>query len=270
MSILVCIRQMPYSEQTVEFAGIIARAKAQPLTLMTVIDDESQREQAEAGLEEARELLEGISLSTKIRTGSVVNEILMETSEDPYETVVVGAHLAEGVLNVLFGSVTGKVAGRAPSSVLVVKGDREPKIKKILIPIGGVEMKRKVVKVGGQLAKQTNAEVGVLYVRMPVPSMYTGLDEIEETLPELLQTDTPIARHMRWSAQYLADLGVDAEVMIVQGIAADEIMRVARQGDYDLIVIGEATATKTLTRFFTDKVTPQVVDRANCCVFVVR
>lgn len=270
MSILVCLRQMPYSERTAEFAGLIAGLEEQPLTLLTVIDDESQRAQAVKGMEEAKGLLEGLALSSKIRVGNVVNEILEETGQQEYNTIIVGAHIAAGLLDALFGSVTDKVAHRAPASVFVVKGDRPPELRKILLAIGGVGMSRKVVEVGARLAKAANAKVRILYVTMPVPTMYTGLDEIEETLPELLQTDTPVARHLRWSARYMADLGVDAEVEIAQGIAADEIMREARQGGYDLIAIGEASATGALTRFFTDKVTPQVVERAGCCVFVIR
>ena len=154
-------------------------------------------------------------------------------------------------------------------SVLVVRESR-PVLQRILIAIGGQKMNRNLIETGASLAQAAGAKVTVLYVTTPVPSMYTGLDGIEETLEELLQTDTPIAQHLRWSAQYLADQGVESEVEIRHGVVADEIMREAMKGHYDLVVIGPAPLEGALRRLLMDKVTPQVVDRAPCSVLVVR
>ncbi len=269
MSILVCIRQLPYSEQTVRFAGLLSNLEDHPLTLMTVIDQEPARFEAESGLVEALKILGDANVSTKIRKGSALEQILEETSETDYRIIIVGAHIAAGLLDALFGSLTEKIADRAPSSGFVVKGDRPAKIKKILLAIGGVKMNQRVVTEGTRLAIEANAQVRVLFVTSPVPTMYTGLEEIEETLPELLQTDTPVAQHLRWTARYLADHEVDAEVEVVQGVAADEIMREAHQGDYDVIVMGQATTVGPLRRILTDQVTPHVVERAPCSVYVI-
>ena len=173
------------------------------------------------------------------------------------------------MLEALLGTITDKVAGKAEATVLVVRGERTSALKKVLVAIGGQKMNHKVVEVGARLSRLAQAEVTVLFVTNPVPTMYTGLDEIEETLPGLLKTDTPIARYLRWSARYLADQDVHADIEVAQGVASDEIMRVARQGDYDTVVIGAADAPGPLRRLIVDQVTPHVVERAPCPVLVV-
>jgi nucleotide-binding universal stress UspA family protein len=100
--------------------------------------------------------------------------------------------------------------------------------------------------------------------------MYTGLGTIEETLPELLQTDTPAARHLRWGAEILDQLGLRAELELRHGVAAEEILREALEGDYDLIVIGARYVASRLRGLLMGDVTRQIVDRAPCPTLVVR
>lgn len=269
MRSLICIRQLPYSQETIKFGSLVAKLEDASITLMTVVDDESTVPEAEEALDDARLLLERPAAATKIRKGLVLDEILKESREEEYDILIVGAHDVAGILDTFVRTLSRKLADQASMSVLVVRESR-PDLKRILISIGGRKMNRSVVETGAQLARAAEAEVTVLYVTEPVPSMYTGLSGIEETLEELLQTDTPIAQHLRWSAQYLADNEIQSELEIRHGVVADEIMREAMQGDYDLIVIGEKTVKRPLRRFMIDKVTPQVVERAPCSVLVVR
>jgi nucleotide-binding universal stress UspA family protein len=270
MKTLICIRQLPYAGNTLSFGGLIAGLQNSPITLMTVVGDETRRANADSELEKASQLLNGSRVETKIRLGTPKAEILNEAREGDYATIVVGSQDAAGMLEALLGTVTDKVADKANATVLVVRGERTGALKKVLVAIGGQKMNRKVVEVGTRLARLAQATVTILFVTNPVPTMYTGLDEIEETLPELLKTDTPIARYLRWSARYLADQGVQADIEVAQGVASDEIMRVARQGDYDMLVIGAAGTTGPVRRLFVDQVTPHVVERAPCPVLVVR
>jgi nucleotide-binding universal stress UspA family protein len=100
--------------------------------------------------------------------------------------------------------------------------------------------------------------------------MYTGLEEIEETLPELLQTDTPLAQHLRRSAKILARHQVTATLKQRHGVAADEILREALEGNYDLVVIGASGTAGRLREWLLGNVTRQVVEHALCSVLVVK
>jgi nucleotide-binding universal stress UspA family protein len=100
--------------------------------------------------------------------------------------------------------------------------------------------------------------------------MYTGLDAIEETLPDLLQSDTPTARHLRQGAEILAQHQVPAELRLRYGVVADEILREANEGDYDLIVIGASGTAGRLKGWLVGDVAREVVDHAPRSVLIVR
>jgi nucleotide-binding universal stress UspA family protein len=103
-----------------------------------------------------------------------------------------------------------------------------------------------------------------------VPSMYTGLSEFEETLPELLQTDTPLARHLRLSAEILAQRGIQAKLQLRRGVTEHEILREVRLREYDLIAMGTTGAAGRVKGWLLTDVTRQVIDQSPISVLVVR
>ena len=126
-----------------------------------------------------------------------------------------------------------------------------------------------MIREGAFWALAAGAQTTLLHVANPVPSMYTGLPAMEETLAELLQTDTPAARHLRRGAEVLDQLGVAAELKLRRGVAADEILREADEGDYDLIVIGKRSGAAWLNGLLVGDVARQIVDGAARPVLVV-
>ena len=267
--ILISIKRMPVGEKTVHFASIIARMLDAPVTLMTVIEDDGGRQAAEKGLEQARQALSGIEMQTKVRQGlDVDKEILAELNEGDHDLLVVGIVGATAFETLLFGSATRYLVGRAKRPMLVVRSYRQ-ELRRMLICTGGREIAEPVVRLSAYLAQAARARVTLLHVAGSVPSMYTGLGEIEESLAELLQTGTPLARHLRWCAETLEKHGIKAEIELRHGVVVNEILREARLGDYDLIVLGSHISTTIWQSLMLDNVTRQVVDRAQCPVLVV-
>jgi nucleotide-binding universal stress UspA family protein len=99
--------------------------------------------------------------------------------------------------------------------------------------------------------------------------MYTGLGTIEETLSELLQSDTPVARHLRRGAEILAKYNVHAELKLRHGAAAFEIVREIDLEDYDLAVIGASGADTTLKEWLFGSIAQTVVDCVGIPVLVI-
>lgn len=269
MRTLICIRQLPHSKDTLRFGSLVAKLEDATISLMTVVDDDSAIPQAEAGLVEARALLDKPEATIKVRKGNVRAEILKESQENEYDLIVLGAHVVAGFLDTFLGTVTGKVADKATTSVLVAR-ESKPELKRILVSVGGQKLNRKLIETGANLAEATGASLTALHVTAPVPAMYTGLEGMEETLEEMLQTDTPIAQHLRWIAKYLADKGIESEIEIRHGAIADELVREAIEGDYDLVVLGASALEGPLQSLMTEKISPRVVDKAPCSVFVVK
>jgi len=269
MRTLICIRQFPHSKDTLRLGSLVAKIEDATIILMTVVDDDTEFPQAEAGLVEARSFLNRPGAAIKVRKGNARTEILKESQENEYDLIVLGAHVVAGFLDTFLGTITGKVADKATTSVMVAR-DCKPELKRILVSVGGKKLNRKLIETGANLAKAAGAALTALHVTAPVPAMYSGLEGMEETLEEMLQTDTPIARHLRWIAKYLADRGVESEIEIRHGAIADEIVREAIKGEHDLIVLGASAFEGPLQSLMTEKISPRVVDKAPCSVFVVK
>ena len=221
-------------------------------------------------LQQAQSLMSVPVESVKVRQGESVQEIIRETCATKcYDMVVIGARQAGGLAQLFWRSSAEKVADRAPVSVLVVKEER-PSLQKILVCVGGQQLNPAVVEWGAKLAQASEAAVQMLYVTDPVPGMYTGLGEMDETLSELLQANTPVARHLRWSAQYLAEQEVAAAFKVRHGRAADQILLEAEAGGYDLLIMGARAEMSLLNELLTDKVTPQIIANPPCSTLVVR
>lgn len=269
MKILLCVAGMPYAEDAISLGSIVAGLTQSPVTLLHVIRREEDRAAGERILAAACENLPDLTVDTRIRRGDPVRQIMTEVRKGKYDLMIVGARQVGGLTQQLPGSVAQKIVRHTPTSVLVAR-EVGPSLEHVLICTGGIDVADPVIKTGAWLARATHAQATLLYVASHAPGMYTGLREIEETLPELLQTDTPAARHLRHGAQILDQCGVTAELKLRHGVAADEILRESHEGSYDLIVIGASGATGRLKEWLLGNVTRQIVEHASCSVLVVK
>jgi nucleotide-binding universal stress UspA family protein len=269
VKILVLVKEMPRDEATVSFSSLVARATRSAVTLLHVASGEADQSAGEGTLDRARKMLPDTPVDTHLRRGGTVGRILNEIREGNYDLVIVGARQDVNPLRHSLGSVARAIFRHASISVLVVNQAREG-LNRLLICAGGIGAVEPVIERGARLAQAANAQTTLLHVASPAPGMYTGLTEIEEPLPELLQKDTPIARYLRRGAETLADLGVEATLQLRRGVTSNEILREAAKGSYDLIAIGASTTKGPLTAWLLGDVTQQVVDHAPCPVLVVK
>jgi nucleotide-binding universal stress UspA family protein len=269
MKTLLCVAGMPFAETAVQIGGQIAGFVQSQVTLLHVIRREQDRANGERILAAATDMLPKVALETRVRRGNPVKEILTEIREGDYDLVVVGARQQISAAQRLLGSVTQQIIRRAPVSVLVARRTR-PTLERVLICTGGADVAEPVIEFGGTLAELAHAQTTLLHVVSPVPSMYTGLCELEETLAELLQTDTPTAQHLRYAASVLEKRGVTGELRLRCGVAADEILREALEGGYDLVVIGASGTAGRIREWLLGNVTRQIAENAPCSTLVVK
>jgi len=120
------------------------------------------------------------------------------------------------------------------------------------------------------MAKANKATLTVLHVVAPMapitPDQYIG--------PETWQQIQ--AENKRWVTRKLAELtikarkaGVRAAVLLADGNPAKHIVRIAKAGRFDLVVIGTHGRTG-LAKFFLGSVAGRVVATAPCPVLTVR
>lgn len=267
--ILVGVKQMPEAAPAVRYAGLLARLFDAQVSLLTVPRWKKDRRAAQEWMESARELLPGLDVDSQVRTSIRPGmELLTELDRGDYDILVLSA-FGKSIFEALAtGSVARFMVANINKPVIIVNGECE-QLDKLLVCTGGREIAKRVVEYSAMLAKTADAHITLLHVVSPVPSMYAGLDEIEESLDELLQTDTPVAQHLRWGARYLDDQGLTAEIELRHGVVGTEILRESASGEYDLIVLGAHIVSSALTELMMDNVTHQVIENAPCPVLIV-
>jgi nucleotide-binding universal stress UspA family protein len=145
-----------------------------------------------------------------------------------------------------------------------------PVWKKILCAIDFSPPSRDALLQAAELAASSDAELLLLHVQ-EVPAVRAGLG----MMPSPSEAPYEIALGEAW--KQLEHSGGNAEalakarvpVQMVQGRAADEIVRIAREKQVDVIVVGTHGRTG-LSRAALGSVAELVVRRAACSVVVVR
>ena len=89
-------------------------------------------------------------------------------------------------------------------------------------------------------------------------------------MAEFLQSDTEVAREVRWALRTLQASSEGAELELRRGIVGDEILREGEVGDYDLIVLGSSRSGGGLARVLLGDLTRRLIIHAQQPVLVVR
>lgn len=267
MEILVAVGGYPHSRSTLAYARMLATASTGKMAVLNVVNDEQSRRRSEETLSAASQQLDGLTVETLTRIGVPTQQILEAAREQSCDLLVIGAHDKPSLSEVLLGSVARKVVANAPCSVVVVEGERH-RLQRILICTGGKHYADPTVTEGIELARAAGAEVTVLYVAMQTATMYAGLQELEQPLTDLLQTDTDEARHLRRAAEAMEAVEVKGNIQLRHGPIVEEILREGALGDYDLIVLGARFKRGAIRDLLQTDVTGNVLDRASRPVLV--
>jgi nucleotide-binding universal stress UspA family protein len=120
------------------------------------------------------------------------------------------------------------------------------------------------------VARENRAELLLLHVRsIVIPVMGEGYVSAQtyEQLDRASRADT--AKQLARLVGQAKKRGVRAKGLVAQGIAHEEIVRAARRGKADMIVVGTHGRTG-MSRFFLGSVAGRVVALAGCPVLTVR
>lgn len=271
MKMLLCTIGSKRRKVTLQLGVQVAKALGAEVTLLGVTDKDAR-------LPELTEILErtgaeltdsGLSVDLKVLSGDAEAVVMEEKKRTQYDLVVLGSLAGKRSRRRFLDSVGMRIIEQASTSVLLVKGERTS-LSKVLICASGTEHGHLSIWAGAALACGAGAKATVLHVTEALPAMYGGLEQMEETLAELLQSDTDKARELRWATQVVKAECEISEVKLRRGIVADEILLEAEAGDHDLIVLGSSQAAGGLVRALMGDLAREVVTRAQRPVLVVR
>jgi nucleotide-binding universal stress UspA family protein len=270
MKILIYVGDMITDLPGIYLGGLIAKRLKAEVTLLHVASKKRgkkfERQEGENILEQARKEFGDLTVKVRYRRGNVAQKILAEVEEKNHDMVVISATRLDGYPRKV--SVTRDILPKMPCCALIAKNPK-PEIDRILLLTGGIRASEPVIKMGSKLASAVDSRVTLLHVAANVPTMYTGLDTIEETLEELLQTNTPVAKHLRWCARVLTEHKVPSELKLKHGELKYEIIREIDREDYDLVIIGASKIAPGIPEFFVGSVMKDLIDLVGIPVLVV-
>jgi nucleotide-binding universal stress UspA family protein len=207
------------------------------------------------------------------RTGPPAEEILRFAAGRRDPLLVLCTHTDTAKPRGTLGGIAEHLLVHAPCGVVLVEPERgrQPwSLRRILLPHDGTPTTAAAMDPAGDLAELTGAEVLVLHVAAPgaPPPVEPG------TLTAPRYLDQPQHEWPAWAAEFLGRMcalghppsEVRFRLVMAAGEPGEEIVRVARQHESDLIVLawhGVWEAEHALTM-------KEVIRRAPCPVLVVR
>jgi nucleotide-binding universal stress UspA family protein len=138
--------------------------------------------------------------------------------------------------------------------------------RRILVALDGSEASRRALRVALELARALGANLHAIGVEEHLPHYAATLGEVQEAKAE---ANAFFEEVMAGARALAAEYGVPLTTEVRAGNAAQQIINLARQGGFDLIVLG-AHGHSLLEHFLLGSTTDRVVDHAPCSVLVVR
>jgi nucleotide-binding universal stress UspA family protein len=139
MKLLLAYDGAEHSRPALEEAARVAAAEGATVTILSVVPPEASpsrfgtgpRPQVEEQSTEAHAYLRerGVESEMKVQAGDPADLILAEATAGGYDLIVTGTHGRGTVARLVLGSVSHRVAERAPCAVLVVGSEHRLRVE---------------------------------------------------------------------------------------------------------------------------------------------
>lgn len=269
MKILLCCNGSKHSIRGLEMGTDIARAAAKAVDILAVPlrdrDEITRRavEETEAVLQAAH-----VPVAVEWKTGRLAEQVLDRARAMNYDLLVIGSRGRRGFLRLLLGSTALYVSGRAPTSVLVVKGPSQ-ELRRFLVGTAAGPVSEETALFTCELAKRTGASVSLLHVMSQVPlTPRVSPSDLEASAEELMSRGSREGNHLNSLLELISGKGLAARAVIRYGLVRDEIVAELHEGQYDLLAIGAHVAPGLNARLL-DNLTADILLAADCSVMIV-
>lgn len=132
-------------------------------------------------------------------------------------------------------------------------------LEKILVGYDGSEKAKKALSLALKMAKAWGSKITVLAV-IHLPEFN------QDTLFDLERRK--IVSELKWAMEKAAEEKVDLEIKTTMGDPADNIIRLAREGKFDLVVLGRRGLSR-IGYWLTGSVSERVLRHSPCSILIV-
>jgi len=137
---------------------------------------------------------------------------------------------------------------------------------KVLVPIDGSNISIKAMQHAAEIASKMGATITLFHVVTPLPSSIQSTVYEKQLIDAILDNGKDILDMAKNDLNSI-DLAVDTEMVL--GEPSFEICQKAKEGDFDLVVIG-SRGLGELSGFIMGSISRRVVRHLHCPVLVVR
>jgi nucleotide-binding universal stress UspA family protein len=262
------------SASAVALAVEVARAQHAEIDVVHVVESSRPEKGGDPRVELMRLVtqtrLRGASVSGVILHGDVVGRILEHARAWPADLLVMGTHDGRRGQDWALGSVTERVLRRSPCPVLVTAFETEPgevvRPRRILCPSDFSGASQAALEYAAVLAQGFGARITLLHVlewfpghgdvtHLHIPEYQ--MDVAQEAIERLRRSVPPGARAL-----------CSGETVVAVGRPHREIVRVARERQADLILLGIHRG-RTLDRALGGSTVGHVVRETRCPLLAV-
>ncbi len=148
---------------------------------------------------------------------------------------------------------------RLPTAIVGKHLSRLPMIQRILVATDGSPRSLSAARLAGSIARCTGATVSLVHV------MTADLPPVTVALTPQLAGQEVLHR----TRAHLGTSAVTTDDRLLEGDPAAEIIRLADEGRYDLIIVGSRKLTR-MQRLLLGSVSRTVVEHAPCSIMVAR
>jgi nucleotide-binding universal stress UspA family protein len=271
----VLISTIGLQQTDIGIRQLIRLAESVPIepTVLMIIKYPEERNEADAALAQVAALLDPVfeKVQYKVRIGQSWEEIVKEGEAGHYDLLIMGQRASRPLLARLRGHVTQKVVTHTSLPVLIAQREAIP-LKRILICDSGVQsptlLQLFYTRLPGILTQA--ADITVLHVMSQILAA-PGIEErdLQASAEELIQAHTPEGVFLTQDLTYLEKLGLNTGVKVRHGLVIDEISDEARNGNYNLVVIG-AHRGNQVPRFLLDDLSRELVLDIERPILIVR
>jgi nucleotide-binding universal stress UspA family protein len=249
-----------------ELAAFIAKKFQSKVTVIHIISHDFMHPELKANYQLPRSILHEVEnwyLKAGTKILKTAEEIFKEEGievdtrlvkyEDPLEVIQKLVKEQRYDL-IVMGNRAEKISFYAQCPVLIVK--KKTKIEKLLVAIDGSKQADKALEYAVRLAQNYGAKITLLHVEEA--KIFKLQAEVIEGIGERILSDAATKIN-----------GVDFDHRLEFGSPTETIVKVARQEDYDIIVVG-SRGLSIVKRFFIGSVSAGVAMQARRSVLIVQ
>jgi nucleotide-binding universal stress UspA family protein len=262
--VLICIDGSDHAAVALQQGAQLARALGADASFIALGSADGPRA---AHAAEAAEALRSAGLSADARSCPGATPDVVREFSRPRDLLAFGVETEVGVALLRRPAAPHALAASIARAALIA-GSRPGELRRLLISVSGSPTSLLAARIGAYVAAAVGGTADILHVADTMPGMFAGLGRMEETAREFLTARTSESHVVQHCAHILEHHGLHGEFRLAWGDVVTEILRVAAESAYDLIVVGPPPRHPAVFSLALGDVTAGLIRSGHCSVLV--